>query len=170
MGEVRGLALSASGEIFLCTRVNLYRKADGDAVPVQILLPVATGVRAIAVSGTTLWLDTLDDGVWSMSLDAGARAQPYARSEQSGGISILEGHGSARRVHQLGTAEGLPNLNVDKLLQSPSGDVWAATDNGLAVIDAASLKVRSLGRAEGVAIFSYWVNAGAVATDGTLGT
>ena len=237
LGEVRGLALSASGEIFLCTRANIYRKADRDVEPVQIPLPGATAVRAIAVSGTTLWLGTLDDGIWSMSLDAGARAQPYARADkltdprvsviladsvnslwvgtlnglnhidpvtgpiehieaapstaeaisapyvstllmdrkgrlwvgmQSGGISILEGHGSERRVHQLGTAEGLPNLNVDKLLESPSGDVWAATDNGLAVIDAVSLKVRALGRAEGVAIFSYWVNAGAAAADGTL--
>ena len=237
LGEVRGLALSAAGEIFLCTRASVYRKTDHDAEPVQIPLPGAMAARAIAVSGNTLWLGTLDDGVWSLTLDARAKVQPYARADrltdprvsviladtenslwvgtlnglnhidllsgqieyiearpgaqggiaapyvssllvdrkgrlwvgmQSGGISILEGHGSERRVHHLGTEEGLPNLNVDKLLESPSGDVWVATDNGLAVVDSASLRIRALGRAEGVAIFSYWVNAGATAADGTL--
>jgi diguanylate cyclase (GGDEF)-like protein len=87
---------------------------------------------------------------------------------QSGGISILEGRGTERRVHHLGTGEGLPNLNVDKLLEGPSGDVWAATDNGLAVIDPVSLKACALGRAEGAVISSYWVNAGAATSDGTL--
>jgi diguanylate cyclase (GGDEF)-like protein len=237
LGEVRGLALSPTGEVFLCTRTSLYRKTNDEAEPLQIPLPGEMSVRAATVSGTTLWLGTLDDGVWSLSLNSGARVRPYARSDrltdprvsailadavdslwvgtlnglnhidlatgqvehvmagsdaagaiaapyvstllmdgkrrlwvgmQSGGISILEGAGSERRVHHLGTAEGLPNLNVDKLLLSATGDIWAATDNGLAVIDAVSLKIRTLGRADGVAISSYWVNSGAAAADGTL--
>ena len=237
LGEVRSLALSAVGEIFLCTRDALYRKTDRDAEPAQIPLPGAMAARAAVAIGTTLWLGTLDDGVWSLQLHPGAAVQPYARSDrltdprvtvllvdsvsslwvgtlnglnhidlatekieqigaspntpgaiaapyvssllmdrkgrlwvgtQSGGISILEGHGPQRRVHHLGMAEGLPNPNVDKLLESASGDVWAATDTGLAVIDAVSLKIRALGRAEGVVIPSYWINAGAMAADGTL--
>jgi diguanylate cyclase (GGDEF)-like protein len=237
LGEVRGLALSATGEVFLCTRDALYRKSDRDAEPRQIPLPGAMAARAVAVSGTTLWLGTLDDGIWTLQLHQGAKIQPYARADrltdprvtailadsavsiwvgtlnglnhidlatgeiekigaspntpgaiaapyvstllmdrkgrlwvgtQSGGISIVEGRGSQRRVHHLGTPEGLPNPNVDKLLESASGDVWAATDNGLAVIDAVSLKIRALGRAEGVVIPSYWINAGATAADGTL--
>jgi diguanylate cyclase (GGDEF)-like protein len=237
LGEVRSLAVSAAGEVFLCTRDALYRKANRDAAPVQIPLPGAMAMRAVVVSGTTLWLGTLDDGLWSLPLQAGAKVRPFATPDrltdprvtailvdsgtslwvgtlnglnhvdlttgriehvgvglgtpgaisapyistllldrkgrlwvgtQSGGISILEGTGAQRRVHHLGTAEGLPNASVDKLLESNSGDIWAATDNGLAVIDEASLKVRPLGRAEGVAIPSYWIDAGAKAADGTL--
>lgn len=237
LGEVRGLASSAVGEVFLCTRDALYRKTDRDAEPVQIPLPGAMAARAVATIGTTLWLGTLDDGVWSLQLHPGATVQPYARADrltdprvtalladsvsslwvgtlnglnhidlatgkieqigaspntpgaiaapyvstllmdrkgrlwvgtQSGGISILEGRGPQRRVRHLGMAEGLPNPNIDKLLESASGDVWAATDIGLAVIDTVSLKVRALGRAEGVVIPSYWINAGATAADGTL--
>ncbi len=237
LGEVRGLALSDTGEVFLCTRDGLYRKGAHDEAPLQIPLPRAMAVRTLAVSGKTLWLGTLDDGVWSLQLHAGARVQPYARSDQltdprvsailadsanslwvgtinglnhidlvtgqiehigarnasggafaapyvstllidrqgrlwvgtqSGGISILEGRDSERSFHHLGTAEGLPNLNIDKMLESASGDVWAATDNGLAVIDAVTLRARAVGRAEGAVISSYWVNSGAKTADGTL--
>jgi diguanylate cyclase (GGDEF)-like protein len=237
LGEVRALASTASGEVFLCTRDAVYRKTVRAPLPVQIALPGAMTARALAVNGTTLWLGTLDDGVWTLPLAPGAEAQPYARADrltdprvtvilmdaehalwvgtlnglnyidlatgrieqiraspgtagaiaapyvstlltdtqgrlwvgtQSGGISILEGHGSQRRVRHLGTAEGLPNPNVDKLLESASGDVWAATDSGLAIIDVATLKVRALGRADGVVIPSYWINAGASTADGTL--
>jgi len=57
---------------------------------------------------------------------------------------------------------------VDKILQATSGAVWAATDAGLAVIDPERFSIRSLGQAEGVAISSYWINAGAVTADGLL--
>jgi diguanylate cyclase (GGDEF)-like protein len=238
LGEVGSLALGDNGEIFLAARAGLYRKAERDPEPTQIPLPSGMGLRAIAVSGETLWLGTYDDGVWSTStLHPGVKVRPYVRADQltdpristiladtvnslwvgtfnglnhldlvtgeiehveakpgspgaitapyvstllmdrkgrlwvgaqSGGISILEGHGSARQVHHVGTADGLPNLSVDKLLESSTGDIWAATDSGLAIIDATSFKVRSLGRAEGVVVSTYWTDSGATATDGTL--
>jgi diguanylate cyclase (GGDEF)-like protein len=237
LGEVRGLALSDAGEVFLCTRDGLYRKTVHDREPLQIPLPRAMAVRTIAVQGSTLWLGTLDDGLLSLNLHAGGRVQAYPRSDQltdprvsailadtanslwvgtinglnhidlvtgqiehfgpqyttggalvapyistllldrkgrlwvgtqSGGISILEGSGAERHAYHLGAAEGLPNLNIDKMLESVSGDVWATTDNGLAVIDPVTLKARKVGRAEGAVISSYWVNAGATAADGAL--
>ena len=89
---------------------------------------------------------------------------------QGGGISILEGRDSQGhpRFRHLGLEQGLPNLNVDKILQAPSGTVWVATDNGLAVIDPQRFEIRTLGAAEGAAISTYWVDAGAVDGDGTL--
>ena len=89
---------------------------------------------------------------------------------QGGGISILEGRDSQGRprFRHLGLAQGLPNLNVNKILQAPSGTVWVATDNGLAVIDPQRFEIRALGAAEGAVISNYWVDAGAVNRDGTL--
>jgi len=89
---------------------------------------------------------------------------------QGGGIAILEGRGADGRPHfrYLGLAEGLPNLNVDKILQTATGEVWVATDDGLAIIDAQRLSIRALRSADGLAITSYWLNAGAITNDGTV--
>jgi diguanylate cyclase (GGDEF)-like protein len=87
-----------------------------------------------------------------------------------GGISILEkrdgkGH---YRFRQIGTADGLPDMTINKLLVAPTGEIWASTDSGLAFIEPSNFKVRSLRQAEGVAIPSYWGNSGAVTTNGEL--
>ena len=89
---------------------------------------------------------------------------------EGGGISILEGRGTDGRPYfrYLGLTEGLPNLNVDKLLQTATGEVWVATDDGLAIIDAQRFSIRALRSADGLAITSYWLNAGAVTNDGTV--
>jgi diguanylate cyclase (GGDEF)-like protein len=89
---------------------------------------------------------------------------------QGGGISILDSRAPDGRPHfrHLGLAEGLPNLNIDKILQAPSGDVWVATDDGLAVVDPAHFSVRALKQAEGAFISSYWINAGAAIPGGLL--
>jgi diguanylate cyclase (GGDEF)-like protein len=89
---------------------------------------------------------------------------------QGGGISVLEsraGLGSAR-FHRLGVAQGLANDDIDKLLLDQQGRIWASTDDGLAVIDPKSFAVRTLRRAEGVAISSYWVGSGATTAQGEL--
>jgi diguanylate cyclase (GGDEF)-like protein len=89
---------------------------------------------------------------------------------QRGGISILDSRAPDGRPHfrHLGLAEGLPNLNVDKILQAPSGAVWVATDDGFAVVDPAHFSVRALKQAEGAFISSYWINAGAAIPGGLL--
>jgi len=46
-------------------------------------------------------------------------------------------------------------------LLDDDGRVWASTDDGLVVVDPASLRVRALRAAEGVAISSYWANSAA---------
>lgn len=87
-----------------------------------------------------------------------------------GGISILDGRSADGRPHfrYLGLTEGLPNLNVDKMLQTATGEVWVATDDGLAAIDAERFSIRALRAADGVAITSYWLNSGAITGDGTV--
>jgi PAS domain S-box-containing protein len=242
LGEVRGLARTASGVIFLCTRSGLYRKAADDPEPVEVPLPHDGGVRAAAISadGKTLWLGSVTDGLWTLDVDQSvAETRPYGPSAgltdprvsvilaepagslwvgtfhglnhldpstgsverieahpmapdgiaapyvtsllvdrggrlwvatMAGGISILEGRsaGGRPRFRHLGLADGLPDLNVDELLETSAGMIWAATDNGLAVIDPRTFAIHLLGRGEGVEISSYWINAGAVAADGAL--
>ncbi len=87
-----------------------------------------------------------------------------------GGISVLEDPHKERVRHfrHLGLSEGLPNLNVDQMLESNAGMLWAATDGGLAVVNPDGFRVQSLGLADGVAISSYWVSSGARIRDGVL--
>jgi diguanylate cyclase (GGDEF)-like protein len=243
LSEVRDLISTDSGEVFICARGGLFRMTPQSPRPVKIPLPGNISVQGAALLPHTrrLWLGSLDDGLWTLDLDAAGRSrvQPYAGSNkltdprisalangpsgslwigtfnglnrldpatgsveqikairetstaiaapyvstlmtdregrlwvgmQDGGISILdhrtpEGHPHFRH---LGLADGLPNLNIDKILQAPSGAIWAATDDGLAVIDPDNYTIRSLKEAEGAAISSYWVNAGAVTADGLL--
>ena len=87
---------------------------------------------------------------------------------QGNGIAILDQGGGHPLLRQLGAEDGLPNLNIDKLLQDRSGAVWASTDDGLAVIDPATFSVRTLRQAEGVEITSYWINSGAETPEGEL--
>ena len=87
-----------------------------------------------------------------------------------GGIEVMEGrdHDSRPRFRRLGTAQGLPNENVDMLLQDSRGRIWASTDNGLAVVDPASFAIHALQRAEGVVISNYFYGSGAVTAAGEL--
>ena len=87
-----------------------------------------------------------------------------------GGVNILEARGAAGkpRFTRLGIAQGLNNDNADKLLEDSKHNIWVGTDDGLAVINEGTLAIRSLRRAEGLAISSYWVGSGATTTQGEM--
>jgi diguanylate cyclase (GGDEF)-like protein len=86
----------------------------------------------------------------------------------SAGIAVMTGRDAEGRprFHHLGLAEGLPNLDINTMLVDFTGRVWVSTDDGLAVIDPRDLTVRALGRADGVAVLSYWARSGAVTPSG----
>jgi signal transduction histidine kinase/ligand-binding sensor domain-containing protein/CheY-like chemotaxis protein len=88
----------------------------------------------------------------------------------TGGISVLDRRDAAGRphFHRIGLADGLPNDDINKLLLDPQGKIWASTDDGLAVIDPDSFAVRTLRRAEGVAVKGYWAASGTVTPEGEL--
>ena len=85
-----------------------------------------------------------------------------------GGINILEAGGGTPRFLPLATAQGLPDDNVNALLEDSTGQVWASTDNGIAVIDPETLAVRALRRAEGVVFRTYWTGSAARTAEGEL--
>ena len=83
--------------------------------------------------------------VSSMLLDAHGRLW---LSSFGNGVLRLDGRdaGGRLRWRRLGLHEGLPHVGVNKLLQEARGDIWASTDDGLAVIDGQSLAVHTLQR------------------------
>ena len=68
--------------------------------------------------------------------------------------------GHAYRFRHIGVADGLPNANVDRVLEDRQGYIWASTDAGLARIDPRTLHVRAFQLAEGVPVASFFYNAG----------
>lgn len=87
-----------------------------------------------------------------------------------GGVHLLKPAGGNHnpQFRRVGMEQGLPNLNVNKLLEDDAGAIWASTDDGLARIDPDSLAVRALQRADGVMISSYMTNSGARTSNGEL--
>jgi diguanylate cyclase (GGDEF)-like protein len=85
-----------------------------------------------------------------------------------GGIDVLEGRDEAGRPKFLRLIEGLPNANIDMLLEAPDGKIWASTDDGVASIEPDSFAIRAIRQPDGLAIQAYWTSAGAVAATGEL--
>ena len=85
-----------------------------------------------------------------------------------GGISILESSAEPLRFRHMGKAQGMPDENINSLLEDRSGHVWASTDNGLARIDPATFKAQGLRRAEGVEFLTYWTGSAAHTSAGEL--
>ncbi|MDR7334463.1 two-component regulator propeller domain-containing protein [Roseateles asaccharophilus] len=83
-----------------------------------------------------------------------------------GGIDVLLSRGDAPL--RLGTGQGLPDSTVNAMLQDLQGRIWASTDNGLARIDAQTLAVTALRRAEGVVFPTYWTGSAARTARGEL--
>ncbi|WP_221312793.1 ligand-binding sensor domain-containing diguanylate cyclase [Granulicella aggregans] len=86
----------------------------------------------------------------------------------TGGIDLLQGIDAQGRARFHRIVDGLPNDNVDRLLEADDGKIWASTDGGLAVIDPFSYEIRVLGRAEGAYILTYWDGIGAKTPNGDL--
>ena len=86
------------------------------------------------------------------------------------GVQMLERHNAdgSWRFRRFDLSDGLPHAGVDKLLEDAAGDIWAGTDDGLAVIDGKTFAIRTFQRPEGVGMHSFWMNSGAVTTDGEL--
>ena len=84
-----------------------------------------------------------------------------------GGIDVLPAQ-SGDAQQRVGPAQGLPDSTVNALLQDLQGRIWASTDNGLARVDAQTLAVLALRRAEGVVFPTYWTGSAARTARGEL--
>ncbi len=82
-----------------------------------------------------------------------------------GGIAVLHVDAPVRLRRII---EGLPSVNVDKLLLGHDGRVWASTDGGIVGIDTKTYAMRTLGPQDGAAITGYWNDSGAELEDGRM--
>ena len=146
---------------------------------------LARGAGGVLWVGTRHGLDRLDPGtgrVERIAPDGGAgglgsgfvtslftdREQRLWVGTYGGGIDLLADGAGPPRVTHLGRARGLPNENVNAIVDDPDGRIWVSTDDGLAVIDAATLAVRALQRADGVVFPIYWTGAATRTAEGEL--
>lgn len=87
-----------------------------------------------------------------------------------GGICVLTGRDSQGKpvFERVGAADGLASATIMTLQADPAGRIWAATGDSIVVIDANTLKVRTLSRADGLAFRTFFIGASAVTSDRDL--
>ncbi|MFZ6641692.1 diguanylate cyclase [Undibacterium sp. TC4M20W] len=143
------------GSWWICTR-NGLNLLDSLHQTIERILPDATDPKSLSNGYVSTALTDLQGRLWL--------------GTQGGGINVLESRNAEGRplFKRLGIKEGLPNANINKLLLDGSGNIWASTDKGLAVVDARTFAIRALQSADGVAIPTYWNDSGAVTTHGEL--
>ena len=86
------------------------------------------------------------------------------------GIAMLEKRDASGRWHfrRFGLRDGLPHLGVDKLLEDRFGNIWASTDDGIAVIDGKNLTIHALQSPQGVGVGTFFTSAGAATAEGEM--
>jgi outer membrane protein assembly factor BamB/signal transduction histidine kinase len=116
---VYAIAPDEAGAVYLATLRGLYR-ADRATGKVRRLTVNAEnpqmGVRALAVTGRTLWIGCTGNGLWRFDLDHEKTIRHYG-------------------IEQLGDAR------VEAIGPGKDGLLWIGTQNGLALLDPATDKV-----------------------------
>lgn len=86
----------------------------------------------------------------------------------SGGVDVFDHRDENGRPRFHRILDGLPNENIDMLIQAPDGKIWTSTDGGLAVIDPDTFAVQVMGTAEGANLPAYWNSVGVLTTAGDI--
>ncbi|WP_229261976.1 hybrid sensor histidine kinase/response regulator [Duganella guangzhouensis] len=87
-----------------------------------------------------------------------------------GGICVMTGRDALGEpvFERIGTNAGLSAGTIMSLQSDPSGRVWAATADSIAVIDSATLRARALSRADGLAFRTFFIGASTVTAERDL--
>lgn len=141
--------------LWVGTSVGVSR-VDVNTDVVERLVSDATDPTALPGNYVASLLLDARDRLWVASLSAGL--QVLERRDADG----------RARFRRIGVREGLPHSGVDSLLTDSQGRIWVSTDGGLAVIDPETYAIRAFGAADGVALQTYWTNAGARTAAGEL--
>ena len=154
--RIESLLLVPGGKLWVGTRNGLNQLDTVTGVIERI--PFETGNPAALSAGF----------VSGLTLDAQGRLWVALRS--GGGVNVLTWRNAAGKPQwrRIGIADGLGNMNVCGLQTDSQGRVWISTVDGIAMADVASLRVRTLNRADGLAIRAYYVGAAALTLDGDV--
>ena len=153
--RITALERGRQGELWIGTRNGLNRY---DPVSGSVLKVPASAAAGGLGSGF----------IASLRLDRGGRLWV---ATYGGGLHRLEegSDGQGRpRFRRVSASEGLPDNNVNAVIEDEAGHLWASTDNGLAMVDAATMRARGLRRAEGVGYATFWTNSVARTAAGEL--
>ncbi|KPF48912.1 hypothetical protein IP87_16145 [beta proteobacterium AAP121] len=154
--RLSALALGRDGALWIGTRNGLNR-LDATSGQVQKIRADGAGEGRLAGGFIAALLVDRDGRLWVASY--------------GGGLHRLERGGDGRQpafFSRVTAADGLPDNNVNAVLQDDAGRLWVSTDSGLAVVDPQTLKARPLRRAEGVAHKVYWTDSAARTARGEL--
>jgi ligand-binding sensor domain-containing protein/signal transduction histidine kinase len=153
--RVAVIETAADGAIWIGTGHGLNRWQPSTRT-LESILPNLADAGALASGDITTLLFDRQGHLWVGSI--------------GGGIQILTGRNAAGqpRFLRLGLEQGLPSLNIHKLLLDDAGQVWASSDAGIVQIDAVKLRGKVLQRADGLLIDSYISGSGARTAHGEL--
>ena len=150
---------------------------------VTVLAPAPAGGLWV---GTRQGLDGLDPARGSLRRWQAARGDPAALGASfvtalhtdarnrlwvgtfGGGMAVLDPTRPDGTLKRVTSAQGLPDDNVNAMVEDRRGQLWVSTDNGLAVIDPDTLRVRPLYDSDGAVFTVYWTGAAARLQGGGL--
>ena len=153
--RITALERGRQGELWIGTRngLNRYDPVSGSVLKVPAS-PAAGGLGSGFIA--------------SLRLDRGGRLWV---ATYGGGLHRLEEGSDGQglpRFSRVSASEGLPDNNVNAAIEDDAGHIWASTDNGLAMVDAATMSARGLRRAEGVGYATFWTGSVARTSAGEL--
>ncbi|WP_229223461.1 response regulator [Duganella sp. sic0402] len=87
-----------------------------------------------------------------------------------GGICVMTGRDALGDpvFERVGMDAGLSSSTILALRSDPLGRIWATTSDSIAVIDASTLRARTLSRADGLAFRSFFIGASTVTAEHDL--
>jgi len=149
------IARGAPGTLWVGTK-NGLNKLDLKTNTIEQILPEPANPTGLAAGYITSILTDARGRLWIATF--------------GGGVNILESRDPQGRPQfkRMGLAQGLNNDNADMLLEDSKHNIWAGTDDGLAMIDERNYALRTFRRAEGLPISSYWVGSGAATPEGEM--
>jgi diguanylate cyclase (GGDEF)-like protein len=157
LGDARiaSMAPGRDGALWIGTQTGLARidLASGKVVR----LPVDPRDKSALPGGFVSSLLTDRDGrLWVATYGQGIQIEQKPRAD-------------GRPVFlRLSQRDGLPQNSVDSLQLDARGNVWVSTDDGLARIDPATLRIRVYRAAQGVGVGAFWAGAGTTTPPGDL--
>jgi diguanylate cyclase (GGDEF)-like protein len=154
--RIESLLMAPGGKLWIGTR-NGLNQLDTVSGAIE-RIPFETGNPAALSAGF----------VSGLALDLEGRLWVALRS--GGGVNVLTGRDAAGKPQwrRIGIADGLGNMNACGLLMDARGGIWISTVDGIAMADVNSLRVRTLNRADGLAIRAYYVGAATLTADGDV--